>query len=534
MACSIKEDQASDNVKTAKRIKSFKELSLDDRLNKAIAKVQWSKPTLVQAAAIPHVIEGADVVCKSKTGSGKTGAYALCALQLLLKKTIPNPCSVIILVPTKTLASQTTKVFCSLMKWTSQISVANISTSSNEESMKAQLFQDPHILVGTPASILMAVKSTSLSLNNLSLLVVDEADLQFSYGYSGDLSELRQHFPAVKQTILMSATMTDDVESLCLHLNNPVKLDLNIALNEESKLEQYVVKCTTDDKFLLLYTLLKLNLIRGKTILFVFDTNRCYQVKLFLEQFSINSCVLNFELPSNCVAHAIDQFNRGIYDTIITSDDHQNKDYNISRGIDFQCVDNIINLDFPSSPEQYVHRVGRTARAFNTGCSLTYLTPQNETKFEELKKHLKKSADQADEFKPYNFNMSSIEGFRYRCVDAFRSVTKFAVQECRRKEIKQEIINSEKLKTFFTENPKDLEVLRHDKVGKTRDVKEHLSTVPDYLVPSALKGTIKQGKKKKSKIDFSKKKVGNYKGQASKRKADPLKSFKYKKQKAAE
>ena len=93
--------------------------------------------------------------------------------------------------------------------------------------MKAQLFQDPQILVGTPASVLMAVKSASLSLGALSLLVLDEADLQFSYGYSVDLAELRQSFPAVKQTILMSATMTDDVESLCLHLNNPVKLNLN-------------------------------------------------------------------------------------------------------------------------------------------------------------------------------------------------------------------------------------------------------------------------------------------------------------------
>ena len=163
---------------------------------------------------------------------------------------------------------------------------------------------------------------------------------------------------------------------------------------------------------------------------------------------------------------------------------------------------------------------------------MTFLTPQNESKFEELKKHLSKTAEQTEEFKPYNFNMTSIEGFRYRCIDAYRAVTKFAVQECRRKEIKQEIINSDKLKTFFTENPKDLEVLRHDKVGKARDVKEHLSTVPDYLVPSALKGNINQGKKKKKQnVDFSKNKVGNYKGQASKRKVDPLKSFKYKKQK---
>ena len=229
-------------------------------------------------------------------------------------------------------------------------------------------------------------------------------------------------------------------------------------------------------------------------------------------------------------------FHAGIYDTIVTSDDAQNKDQNVARGIDFQCVDNVMNFDFPPTPEQYVHRVGRTARAFNTGTSLTFLTPPNSGKFEELKKFLKKSSDQTEEFKPYNFNMTSIEGFRYRCKDAYSAVTKFGVQETRRKEIKNEIMNSEKLKTFFTENPKDLEVLRHDKVLKPREVKEHLSTVPDYLVPSALKGSIRQNKsKKKREVDFSnKKRIGNYKGQASKRKADPLKSFKYKKGKDAE
>ena len=88
------------------------------------------------------------------------------------------------------------------------------------------LLRDPHIIVGTPAGLLTAVKEASLSLSSLSLLVLDEADLQFSYGYSADITELRQHFPAVKQTILMSATMSEDVKSLCLSLNDPVTLDL--------------------------------------------------------------------------------------------------------------------------------------------------------------------------------------------------------------------------------------------------------------------------------------------------------------------
>ena len=102
----------------------------------------------------------------------------------------------------------------------------NLSHCSNADSMKTVLLQDPHILVGTPSSILSAVKNASLSLEALSLLILDEADLQFTYGFSGDIAELRQSFPSVKQTILMSATMSSDVKSLCLHLNDPVTLDV--------------------------------------------------------------------------------------------------------------------------------------------------------------------------------------------------------------------------------------------------------------------------------------------------------------------
>lgn len=92
--------------------------------------------------------------------------------------------------------------------------------------MRTVLLQDPHILVGTPSSVLSAVKNASLSLAALSMLILDEADLQFTYGFAGDITELRQSFPTVKQTILMSATMSSDVKSLCLHLNDPVNLDV--------------------------------------------------------------------------------------------------------------------------------------------------------------------------------------------------------------------------------------------------------------------------------------------------------------------
>ena len=130
-----------------------------------------------------------------------------------------------------------------------------------------------------------------------------------------------------------------------------------------------------EDKFVILYSILKLNLVRGKSIIFVNTVNRSYRLKLYLEQFGIRSCVLNSELPLNSRMHIIEQFNAGLYESIIASDEkldsttttdkqqqtkrRKDKEYNISRGIDFKNVSNVINFDFPLDTKSYVHRVGR-------------------------------------------------------------------------------------------------------------------------------------------------------------------------------
>lgn len=163
----------------------------------------------------------------------------------------------------------------------------------------------------------------STSLTNL---VIDEADLVLSFGYEDDLRKILSHLPKLYQCFLMSATFTKEIEELTtLLLRKPAVLELEDTEEEASLLTQYIVQCTEFEKFLFTFVIIKLRLIKGKILLFVNDIDRCYKLKLFLEQFSIKSCVLNSELPLNSRYHIVEEFNRGIYDYLIATDESELK-----------------------------------------------------------------------------------------------------------------------------------------------------------------------------------------------------------------
>jgi ATP-dependent RNA helicase DDX56/DBP9 len=263
---------------------------------------------------------------------------------------------------------------------------------------------------------------------SLDSLVIDEADLILSYGYDEDMKAILALLPPIYQSYLMSATMSPDVDELKqLVLRNPAVLKLEEA-NDPHLLTQYVVRCTEQDKYLLTFFILKLKVHpfgSGKCILFVNSIDRCYRLKLFLEQFGVKCCTLNSELPLKSRFHIVQEFNRGVYDFIIATDEsgdlkfkevdsdeeeetvtkegtEESKDetgdeppkkrqkktkkkskdleYGVSRGIDFKNVQAVINFDVPRTSRSYMHRVGRTARGVgNKGFALTFLEEDAET-----------------------------------------------------------------------------------------------------------------------------------------------------------
>ncbi|KAF5906895.1 putative ATP-dependent RNA helicase DDX56, partial [Clarias magur] len=494
-------------------------MGLDDRILKAVADLGWAQPTLIQEKAIQLALDGKDLLARARTGSGKTAAYAVPLIQRILtcKQTVREQAvRALVLVPTKELGQQVQTMIRQLTAYCARdVRVADISGKAELSAQRPILMEKPDVVVGTPSRVQAHIKAQNLALNALEMLIIDEADLLFSFGFEADLKNLICHLPKIYQAFLMSATLNDDVQALKqLVLHNPVTLKLQGSqLPDSSQLQQYSVKCEEEDKFLLIYTLLKLGLVRGKTLIFVGMVDRCYRLKLFLEQFGIPSCVLNSELPVHSRCHIISQFNQGFYDYIIATDEQglddptqsaggtgkkkkntksktgKDKEYGVSRGVDFQNIANVINFDFPPSIDSYIHRVGRTARADNKGTALTFVSHSEIALLTEVENALTGDSGNCS-LKPYGFKMEEIEGFRYRCRDAMRSVTKQAVKEARLKEIKQELLNSDKLKMYFEDNPRDLQLLRHDKDLHPAIIKPHLRNVPEYLIPSTMKNLV--------------------------------------------
>lgn len=383
----------------------------------------------------------------------------------------------------------------------------------------------------------------------------------------------------------------------------------------------YYSRCAEDEKFLLVYVIFKLKLIKGKCIIFVEDIDRCYRLKLYLEQFGTKSCILNSELPVNSRIHVVEEFNKGVYDIIIASDEHEalgsearqakntkeeaskgtnaqavklsvqevetkaddvpadtaeasqqaedvpeaspqpqpkkkkprkppkrDKEYGISRGIDFRNVACVLNFDLPRTSKSYTHRIGRTARAGQTGMALSFAVPHA-----LYRKHKPTSIPSAQHddavlatitahqarrgkaVQPYHFDMAQVDAFRYRMGDALRAVTRVAVREARTRELRQELLKSEKLKRHFEENPEDLRHLRHDGELRAARVQPHLKHVPDYLMPSngtkgiagreiGFVGLRKESENRIRKARLRNRMKGKGKGKGVKR-ADPLKTF---------
>jgi ATP-dependent RNA helicase DDX56/DBP9 len=355
--------------------------SLDPRLTKACTqKLGYTSPTLVQAKAVPLALAGRDLLVRARTGSGKTAAYGLVLLQkILIAKCSENVKSrgggvrALILVPTRELVDQTTQALLEMASFcTDCVSIfalggaaaasGGLGSSSSTKS-KAAVSADaarlvaelPDVIVSTPFRMAAVLSSGSVkngdTINGLlktlcDTLIVDEADLVLSFGYEADMRTCIAALPRIRQSMLLSATLSPELDELRkLVLHSPAILKLHEEISSSSTttsgtkngvegaggggyapgtsgiLTQFYVRVPRIDRFLLLYSLLKLRLLSGKTLIFTNSVGACFKLKLFLERFSISAAVLNAELPANSRQNIINQFNKGLFDLLIATDE---------------------------------------------------------------------------------------------------------------------------------------------------------------------------------------------------------------------
>ncbi|KAL8472850.1 hypothetical protein ACS0TY_029245 [Phlomoides rotata] len=507
---------------------SFEELGLDARLIRALTKKSIEKPTPIQRVAIPLILEGKDVVARAKTGSGKTLAYLLPLLQKLFadspsKKNVAP--AAFILVPTRELCQQVhSEVTWLIESCRVQLKVVQLQSAMSASDLKTSLAGFPDIVVSTPACIhtclTNAMLQTAALQESLSVLILDEADLLLSYGYEDDLKALTAHIPKRCQCLLMSATSSADVEKLKkLILHNPYILTLPEVGDVKDDIvprnvQQFHILCSARDKLVHILALLKLELVQKKVLIFANSIDMSFRLKLFLEQFGIKSAVLNAELPLNSRLHILEEFNAGLFDYLIATDNSQtaeedndkeshaprkkskkhpkkkfDAEFGVVRGIDFKNVYTVVNFEMPQTAAGYVHRIGRTGRAYNTGASVSLVSPEEMEIFEEIKSVLGEDGSEDSKFiAPFPLlSKNAVESLRYRAEDVSRSVTKIAVRESRAQDLRNEILNSEKLKAHFQDNPKDLDLLKHDKVLSKKEPAHHLRDVPEYLLDPTTK-----------------------------------------------
>ncbi|TKY89541.1 hypothetical protein EX895_001326 [Sporisorium graminicola] len=612
---------------------------LDPRLLRALADLGFGIPTPIQQKAIPLALAGKDILARARTGSGKTLAYGLPLLQKVLDaksavaKSDPNHqlTRALVLVPTRELAEQVFRHLSVIIEYVrDDIRLVNVAREASDKVQRLLLSEKPDVVIATPSKALNYLQNGSLDLKTgMESLAIDEADLILSYGHDADVKSLLggNFLPSHFQSFLMSATMTSDVSKLKgLLLRNPVILKLNHEDESASgsNLVQFYTKTTEEDKFLLVYVILKLKLIRGKAILFVNELERGYRLKLFLEKFGLRACVLNAELPINSRYSIVEEFNKGKFDYIVATDEptggsgkveeddeaeeevageeedaeedaaegtegdtkkrksnDENKsskksktsstrpskrtkstaaEYGVSRGVDFVNVSCVINFDLPTSIDSYIHRVGRTARGGSSGTSLSFVVPSSEvgrskylycsstTRDEAMFKQLTRPSSLSllgGTLQEWNYDASSVSGFRYRVTDTLKSITRATIREARVKELKHEILTSSKLQSHFEDHPDDLAYLQHDKaLLSNRAQQSHLKHVPQYLVPKiinpssakltgsgtgAYKGYVpkakvddKNGKAKHGKRSKTKSSSASTRGR---KKVDPLRKF---------
>ncbi|ETW03073.1 hypothetical protein H310_05501 [Aphanomyces invadans] len=306
------------------------DFGLDKRLSKACAKMQFVHATLVQKHCIPLALQGKDLLVRARTGSGKTAAFCLPVLQKLLAAHTPTTkksIKALILVPTKELVDQTKAHLWELMYYCRDI-VSVLGLSGQTVNAQQALLRDlPDILITTPSRLVIHLEAGNVDLkHSVHTVVMDEADMILSFGYGDDVKKIFNALPKICQHFFMSATLSPELDALKKALlHNPAVVKLEEG-STDGKLTQYYLPVAKTDKDLLLYALIKLGIVHGKIIFFVNSTPAAYRLKLFFEQFLIPAAVLNAQLPHNSRQHIIEQFNRGLIDYLIATDDSMDKD----------------------------------------------------------------------------------------------------------------------------------------------------------------------------------------------------------------
>jgi len=337
--------------------------------------------TPIQAQAIPHILRGRDLIGLAQTGTGKTAAFSLPLLQMLLKgegKRSPKTAKALILAPTRELAVQIGENVATYGKHLHLRSLLVYGGVSERPQIKA-MQKGVDILVATPGRLLDLVQQGHIDLGMVSFLIFDEADRMLDMGFIKDIEKIMSYIRGPRQTLLFSATMPKGVEQLAQKiLNNPERVSVSPQATTAEKVEQRIMMVPTARKRDLLEHVMKNPEVK-RVIIFTRTKHGANRVSKFLDQMGISSAAIHGNKSQNARQKSLNSFQRGDIRALVATDV-------AARGIDVDDITHVINFDLPNEPESYVHRIGRTARAGASGIAISFCDRDERAYLKDIEK----------------------------------------------------------------------------------------------------------------------------------------------------
>jgi ATP-dependent RNA helicase RhlE len=365
---------------------SFSSFALHSTLEKELIRQSFTSPTPIQAQAIPHILEGKDLLGLAQTGTGKTAAFVLPVLQKLLagpqdKKGI----KALILAPTRELANQINDVIIAFVKGT-KLRTFPIYGGVRYQRQFDALRRGVDILVACPGRLLDHLQQGSVSLNNVETLVLDEADQMFDMGFLPNIRKVLKKLPTERQTVMFSATMPDDIRRLAREiLRDPVTVE--VRTNEPlATIEHSICHIPTDKKGALLLHVMGTLKDEESTLVFVRTKHRAKRFGEILSNAGYRATTLQGGLSQARRDSAMKGFRDGKYRVMVATDI-------ASRGIDVSQITHVVNVDMPDTVEAYTHRIGRTGRASRNGSAMTFVAREDNNMLRAIERKLAKKIE---------------------------------------------------------------------------------------------------------------------------------------------
>ncbi|PIR21744.1 MAG: ATP-dependent RNA helicase [Deltaproteobacteria bacterium CG11_big_fil_rev_8_21_14_0_20_45_16] len=345
-------------------LNSFDELSLSPALKKALTDINWAAPTPVQAEAIPVALTGVDLIVSAQTGTGKTAAFVL----PILERAIANPEKLaLILTPTRELAAQIAEVIFQLTKYAKHIRAALIIGGDSYTRQIRALQRKPTILVATPGRLNDHLDEGRISLKNVSTLVLDEADRMLDMGFAPQIETIMKQLPAKRQSLLFSATLPKETLRLAnTYLKDPAKVAIGEQGLAVDKIEQSQIELRHEDKNEQVLGLIDKS---RRTLIFTRTKIRADRLSKYLIKMDVRCVAIHGGKTQSQRNKAISMFRADVCNVLVATDV-------ASRGLDIPEIECVVNFDLPQSKEDYVHRIGRTARAGAAGRAISFVTPE--------------------------------------------------------------------------------------------------------------------------------------------------------------